>query len=133
MVPYQVMVEGVFVCAPELEENWGGFQTTFFLNANNAPNAAHRVRELLAARMSCHGVWGAEDGVLKSYYWIHNIWEITEERFLQEDGKDTGFTFFRIRWYEKFQLALRRIYFNRFKPWLLVPLPRGGGGILPDR
>jgi hypothetical protein len=123
MVPYQVMVEGVFVHAPVFEEDLGGFQATFFLRANNASNAVHRVRELLVARMIRHGVRGAEDGVLKSYYWVHDIWEVTEERLLQGEPKETGFTFFCIRRHEKFYLSLRRIYFEKFRHWLLVPLP----------
>lgn len=128
MVPYQVMVEGVFVHAPVFEGGSGGFHATFFLRANNASNAAHRVRELLVDRMILHGVRGMEDGVLKSYYWVHDIWEVTEERLLSEELKDTGFTFFRIRWHEKFYLALRRIYFDKFRHWLLVPLPSGRSG-----
>ena len=120
MTSYQVMVEGVFVHARELEGGVGGFQTTFFLSANNASNAVHRVRDLLVDRMNHHGVTESGGRLLKSYYWVHDIWEITEDRLLQEGSRDSGFTFFCIRWYEKVHFALRRIYFNRFKPWLLV-------------
>jgi hypothetical protein len=120
MTSYQVMVEGVFVYARELEGDIGGFQTTFFLSANNASNAVHRIRDLLTTRMDHHGVAESKERLLKSYYWVHDIWEITEDRLLQEGARDSGFTFFRIRWYEKIYLALRRIYFERFKPWLLV-------------
>ncbi|WP_411851531.1 hypothetical protein ACLB90_02840 [Stenotrophomonas sp. LGBM10] len=128
MVSYQVMVEGVFIRSPVLDKRLGGFQTTFFLRANNASNAAHRVRELLVARMSRHDVSDEENGVLKSYFWVHDIWEVTEERLLQAKLKDAGFTFFFIRWYEKPFLALRRVYFDKFRPWLLVPLPSGNFG-----
>lgn len=128
MISYQVMVEGVFICSPVLDERLGGFQATFFLRANNAANAAHRVRDLLMARMSRHDVSGEEGGLLRSYFWVRDIWEVTEERRLQAELKDAGFTFFLIRWYEKPFLVLRRVYFNKFSPWLLVPLLSGNFG-----
>jgi len=128
MVPYQIMVEGVFIRSPVFDGRLGGFQSTFFLHANNASNAAHRVREVLAARMSRHGVSDGKGGVLESYFWVPDIWEVTEERLLQAELKDAGFTFFRIRWYEKPFLALRRVYFGKFRPWLLVPLPNRNFG-----
>lgn len=120
MTPYQIMIEGVFVHAPELGGVAGGFHTTFFLKANNAANAVNRVRTLLADRMSSHGVTRNEGGLLGTYYWVHDLWEITEERLPKGEDKDSGFTFFHIGKYERFYLAFRHAFFQRFKPWLLI-------------
>lgn len=114
------MVEGVFLHAPELGDEVGGFHATFFLRANNATNAAHRVRDLLAIRMSHHGVTKSKGVLLNTYCWVHDLWEITDERLSQEEFNDSGFTFFSIGWFEKFYLAFRRVLFARFRPWLLI-------------
>lgn len=120
MSSYKLMVEGVFVYAQELAGDIGRFHTTFFLQASNASNAVYRVCGLLAARIGRHGIAESGGVLFKSYYWAHDIWEITEDQVLQGDSKDSGFTFFHIRWYEKAYLSLMGIYFNRFKPWVLI-------------
>lgn len=116
MKSYQVMIEGVFVEAPELHGKCGGFHATFFLQANNAPHAMHRVRAMLSERMSKHGVkQGAE-----SYFWAHDVWDITEERFLECEGRDEGFKCFRIGMIERIKLGFQGRWFRKRKPWLLV-------------
>lgn len=120
MTPYQVMIEGVFVHSPELQGRAGGFHTTFFINANNAVNAVDRARILLADRMHHHGVYSSSRGIQRTYFWVHDLWEISAERLSQDSGHDTGFTFFRIGRSERIYLALRCLFFQRFRPWLLV-------------
>lgn len=117
---YQIMIEGVFVGAQALGTHIGGFHTTFFLKANNVPNAIHRSRELLSDRMDRHHIVRSDSGALKSYFWAQDIWEITEDRMLQGSSTDTGFTFFLAPWYEKLYLAMRRGYLQRYRPWLLL-------------
>lgn len=130
MTLYQIMIEGVFVNAPELGPDVGGFHTTFYLEANNAANAAHRVRSSLTDRMVRHGISENKSGVLKAYYWVHDLWEVTEEKFLQHEQRDSGFTFFRIGRLEKFYLIMRRSFFQRYRPWLLIgtKATKGDGG-----
>lgn len=117
MIAYYVMVEGVFVHAPELGAEIGGFHTTFYLRANSGANAVHRVAELLDTRMRLHQVSGRPNGVLRTYCWVHSCMEIAEEDFGQCEQRDTGFTFFRIGWFERFHLAVRRLILQRYKPW----------------
>lgn len=120
MISYRIMIEGVFVHAPELEGRVGGFHTTFFLSANNADNAVIRASKLLSERMHNHEVTGRERGLLRTYCWVHDLWEVAEESPSQRQNGDSGFTFFRIGPLERFYLGLRRLFFQRYKPWLLV-------------
>ncbi|WP_295924225.1 hypothetical protein [uncultured Xanthomonas sp.] len=116
---YQVQVEGNFVHAPVLEGKLGGFQTTFFLSANNAKNAIHKVRTMLVDRMDRNSVFREDHGFFKSYFWVNDIWEINENKMLEKHG-DSGFTFFRINFYEFLSLSIRRFYLVKVKPWLLI-------------
>lgn len=114
------MIEGVFIHAPELEGVVGGFHATFFVRANSAANAVSRARRLLADRMSDHGITKNEKGLLRTYCWVHDLWEVTEDRLSQDENKDSGFTFFRIGRIDRLYLAYRRLFLQRFKPWLLA-------------
>jgi len=123
MTSYQIMVEGVFTRAPQLGllvAGLGGFHTTFFVMSISANNAAHKVSELLATRMAAHSVVGHDSGCFVAYYWIHDIWEVTSEKYEEYEGHDAGFTFFLIGPMERFFLAARRLYFKKCRPWLLV-------------
>lgn len=119
MVAYQIMIEGLFVEVPGISQRFG-FHSTFYLEANNAPNAIHRVATLLKERLLAHGIAMAEGGPCKTYFWVHDIWEIADEKFTQNFAKDQGFSFFRIRWLETLYLSLRRLYLVRFRPWIMV-------------
>lgn len=120
MNAYQVMVEGVFVRSPELGRITGGFHTTFFVRAINAANASYKVKGLLAKRMAAHSVVGVDAGWFTAYYWVHDIWEVTVEKHSESEGHDSGFTFFLIGRMEKLFLAARRLFFNKYRQWLLV-------------
>jgi len=115
MKSYQVMIEGVFVDAPDVLKR-GGFYSTFFLQANNAPHAMHRVRAMLSERMSKHGVTQRAE----SYFWAHDVWDITEERFLENEGRDDGFTFFPIGMVARIRMGFHGRWMRKRKPWLLV-------------
>lgn len=128
MTPYQILIEGVFVTGPGLERQPGGFHATFHMRAINAANAAHRARDLLLDRMTHHGVCAGGAGLLKTYCWVHDLWEVTEERLLAYEGRDTGFTFFRIGAFERIGLALRGEFSRRRRPWLLVDVRAGQAG-----
>lgn len=120
MVAYEVMVEGTFV---DVEGKHGaryGFHSTFVLEANNAPNAAHRVSSLVKSRLDIHGVRPVDAGICKSYFWVHDIWEIDIDRLSRNQGRDNGFTFFRISRIGVPYLYARRLFLARFKPWLIV-------------
>jgi hypothetical protein len=120
MKPFQIMIEGVFVASPVFEGKVGGFHTTFFLKANNASNAVRRVAPMLKERMARHGVLDDRSARLASYYWVHDIWSVTEEAFVEREGRDLGFSFFRIGPLERIHLAMRGAWFRRRKPWLMV-------------
>lgn len=122
MTPYQIVVEGIFVDVPGTDRTAFGFHTTFYVMANNAPNAVHRVGSMLANRLAVHGVSVIEHGVFGTYCYVRDIWEITSEKFTQNDGKDLGFSFFEIGRLEKIYLALRRTFLRRLKPWLFISL-----------
>ena len=117
---YQYMVEGVFI-AQGPDEKRLGFYTTFRLIAFSARDGASRLGRLLEERMAAHDVRGNCGVVFHSYYWIHDVWEITEELY-GEARRDSGFTFFRIGIAESLYLAARRKYFQMRRRWLLVRL-----------
>ncbi len=122
MTAYEVLVEGVFVRMPEEHGCRYGFHSTFFLEANNAPNAAHRVGPLVKDRLESNGVRKHGPGVFESYFWVHDIWEVADERLPEDQAHDLGFTFFRIGLFESIWLYLRRLLLSKFRPWLLVYL-----------
>jgi hypothetical protein len=45
---------------------------------------------------------------------------VTEEKLLQHEQRDSGFTFFRVGPFEKFYLATRRSFFQQYRRWLLI-------------
>lgn len=116
------MIEGVFVTSPELQDATGGFHATFFVSAMNANNALKKVSELLRERMSVHLVSGGNDGPYASYYWVFDIWEISDEKFISNEGKDLGFTFFMIGLLDRYIFAFRRLYYLKFRNWVLVKI-----------
>lgn len=120
MKSYQVMIEGVFVCAPELMGEIGGFHATFFLRANDARKAVSLVRKMLLERIEGHNIIEIEQGLLSSYYLVRDIWEISDERLSKYHEKDHGFTFFRIGGIEKIRLYLSKVFLKRFRPWIFV-------------
>lgn len=120
MKSYQIMIEGVFVRAPELGHLTGGFHTTFFVMAINAANASHKANELLAKRMAAHSIVGHDSGWFAAYYSIHDIWEVAADKYVENHGRDSGFTFFLVGRMEKFFLAARRLYFKKYRQWSLV-------------
>lgn len=120
MVAYEIMVEGAFVDIPGKHDACYGFHSTFFLEANNASNAAHRVSSLVKRRLEVHGVRQIDTGIFKSYFWVHDIWEVDGDRLSKNHEKDLGFTFFRIGRLESVYLHIRRFFLGRFRPWLLV-------------
>ncbi|USI99285.1 hypothetical protein MUG10_14470 [Xanthomonas prunicola] len=120
MNAYQIMIEGVFVKSPEMGRLTGGFHTTFFVIAVNAANASHKAKELLEKRMAAHSVVGVGAGWFASYYWVHDIWEVTAGKYSENEGHDSGFTFFLIGRMEKFFLAARRLFFSNYRQWILV-------------
>lgn len=120
MIAYQIMIEGVFLKVPGEVGNRYGFHTTFYVDANNASNAVHRVRSLLKDRMGAHGVKEVDTGIFKTYLWVHDLWEITGDKLSRNEGRDSGFTFFQIRRLEGLFLYFRRLFFTKFKPWLMI-------------
>lgn len=120
MIPYQIMIEGVFLDAPVQVDSACGFHATFYLEANSAANAVQRVKAELQERLEAHRVH--ESKAHKAYFWVHGIWEITAEKYAANVGKDYGFSFFQIGRIEGVYLRMRRLFFLKFRPWLLVPL-----------
>lgn len=120
---YQLMVEGFFIRAPELEGDVGGFQSTFFVRSGSVGSSVDRVRLALSDRMSTHGVASNELGFFRTYCSVRNVWEVSEERMLSFEGRDLGFTFFRIGPVERVYLASRRVVLSRFRPQRLVCTP----------
>lgn len=129
MKSYQVMIEGVFVHAPELIGEAGGFHATFFLLANNARNAVNYARRMLLTRIEDHNIREVDRGPFSTYYLVRDIWEISGERFSENHGKDHGFTFFRIRGFEKIRLFLSKVFLKRFRPWLFIDGVRRRDGL----
>ena len=117
---YQITIEGVFINAPELGPELGGFYTTFFLRGNNASNAAHKASFLLADRMALHRVMSVRTWFRGSYCCVHDLLEVTEERFLEQESSDLGFTFYRISPVARVFLAVRGQFLLRFRPWKLL-------------
>lgn len=121
MTPYQLMVEGVFVGVGGSTKNGGyGFHGTFYVMANGAENAVRRACDLIAIRMKAHGVSEISVGVFRTYYYVHDIWEIAETMFQDNCDVDSGFTFFRVGPIERVKLAFRHFVLKRTKPWRLV-------------
>lgn len=120
MSSYQIIVEGVFVGVREQRQRVG-FHTTFFLEANSAANAAHKVRNSLQKRMQNHEVVWTLSGPYRSYFWIHNIWEVASETD-QYAGQDLGFSFFLIGRVEGVYLVLRHWFLKTFRSWLMIPI-----------
>lgn len=114
------MIEGVFVRCRPVDDAALGFHATFYVDALDAPSASVKAGKLMLSRMAGHKVVAQEDGFLRSYYWVHDIWEIDQEKFSANVELDSGFTFFRIGGVESIFLAFRRIYFVRLKNWLMI-------------
>lgn len=114
------MIEGVFIISPELEGRPGGFQTTFFVLAINAANAAKKAEKLLGERMEIHSVVGIDSGIFMAYYSVREIWEVTLEKYSNNEGGGSGFTFFLIGRFEMFFLVCRGVFLRRYRQWLLV-------------
>ncbi len=118
---YQLSIDGVFVHAPELGSEIGGFYTTFFLAANNAPNAKHRACVLLTDRMNRHRVSPAAAWPTSAYFCVSDLLEVSEERAIEKGSVDLGFTFYRIGFVDRFTLAVRGTFLRRFRRWKLLP------------
>lgn len=118
---YQLSIDGVFVHAPELGSEVGGFYTTFFLAANNAPNAKHKARILLSDRMNHHKVLPALAWPTVSYFCVHELLEVSAERVVEKGSIDLGFTFYRIGVIDRFTLAIRGAFLRRFNRGKLLP------------
>lgn len=116
------MIEGVSIEAPELESTVGGFYSTFFVRSATASGAAGRVSKLLQDRMIVHRVRAKDTGLLRAYFCIKDIWEITEDGWSSAGGRDSGFTYFRVGAIERWYLALRRLWIARFRPQFLLDL-----------
>jgi hypothetical protein len=122
MSPYQVVVEGVFVCVSGSDPDFG-FHGTFYTYANSARNAVHRTENLLRERMSRHGIDQHLGGIFSTYYTVRDIWEV-EQAIADEKGAiDLGFTLFSIGKWERYFLAVRRAWMRRFKPWIVLATP----------
>lgn len=120
MLAYQVMVEGVFVSISENTRTRYGFHSTFYMEANNAQNAVQRVGKLMNERLEHHDVKRIETGIFETYVLVQDIWEITSDKLSKNQGKDFGFSFFRIGRIESIYLYFRRLFLSRFRPWLMV-------------
>lgn len=116
MLRYEMVVEGVFIYAPELGQGVGGFYTTFFLSANNAANARHLARRLLIDRMASHGVVLCAGAVTKSIFYVHDLWEISADRFDRFNGVESGFSFFKIGWGSRISIYLKAFFLHGFWP-----------------
>lgn len=110
---YKIVIDGVFVRSPELGPEMGGFFTTFFIEAVNVENALLKVRALLVARMREHSVTSVEGGVFKSYFLIHEIGEAEEDRIVEKIGEDSGFTFYRVGFFERISFSVRGAWLAR--------------------
>lgn len=97
-----------------------GFYTTFYVMANNATNAVHRIGPMLTSRLVSHDISTVEHGMFRTYCYVREIWEVTSDKFAQNDGKDFGFSFFEIGRFEKIYLTLRSAVLKRYKPWLFI-------------
>ncbi|MBE0314182.1 hypothetical protein [Xanthomonas citri] len=84
------MVEGVFIKILGGKEGVSGFHATFYVMANNAQNAVHRVGPLVVNRMAVHGI-SATAGVFGTYYFVRDIWEVVSGNFSQDNEGDLGF------------------------------------------
>lgn len=124
MKSYQLLVEGIFIRAPELQGEVGGFQSTFFVRSGSAGSSVDRLRLALSDRMNAHGIISEERGFFKTYCSVRDIWEVSEERMLSFEGQDLGFTYFRIRPTERVYLACRRVVLSRFRKRLMVRISR---------
>ena len=113
---YAFMVEGVFVRASGLGADVGGFQATFFIKSSSVATAVDRVRWVLSDRMSAHFVSTIEMGLFRTYFSIRDVWEVSEGRMFEFEGRDLGFTFFRIGKVECMCLAFRRMLLRIFRP-----------------
>lgn len=101
------MVEGAFVVHSDRGPRIG-FHTTFYLSAFNAISGSKALGELLSARMASHNVHAQNNGILRSFFVVSDAWEVTEKLFLEKNGIDSGFTFFRIGVLESVQLIIDR-------------------------
>ncbi len=113
---YEFMVEGIFVRASGLGADVGGFQATFFIKSSNVATAVDRMRWVLLDRMGSHFVSTIEMGLFRTYFSIRDVWEISEGRMFEFEGRDLGFTFFRIGKVERMCLAFRRMLLRIFRP-----------------
>ncbi|WP_413975373.1 hypothetical protein [Stenotrophomonas acidaminiphila] len=119
MIPYQVIVEGVFVCVCGSRPVFG-FHGTFYTYAKNAHNAVNSAEQLMRERMARHEMVQESVGMFSTYYVIRNIWEVESDLVEEKYASNLGFTLFSIGRVERFFLALRRILMRRFRPWLLM-------------
>lgn len=119
MIPYQILVEGVFI---EVAGFPGpcGFHTTFFVKANSAVNAVHRVKTMLSERQALSRISAIEHGIFSTYYIVRDIWEIGDDDPEFSETKGSGFSFFAIGSLEKFILAIRHLFLKCFRAWRLL-------------
>ncbi|MEN5425728.1 hypothetical protein ABE522_05035 [Stenotrophomonas pennii] len=110
---YRIVIDGVFVRSPELGSELGGFFTTFFIEGVNIENAIFKIRGLLVARMSGHSVTVVKGGAFKSYFLIHEIGEVEGERVVEKIGGDSGFTFYRVGFFERLSFSARGAWVAR--------------------
>lgn len=116
---YQFMVEGLFVSSGDGGGRIG-FHCTFYVQAIGASNGAAKLAAMLSERMAVHELRPCTGLLLKPYYWIHDIWEMSPELFKERVQRDAGFTLFRIGKVESLFLAIRRLYFYWRRRWVLI-------------
>lgn len=128
---YKFMVEGVFVTYGDAPNECLGFHSTFHVSAPNVKEAAKVLPRLIEARMARHQVEADLEAIYRPYFWIHDAWESTEKVFSEFSQVDSGFTFFRIGFFESMVLALREYWIRRTNRWLLISMGQAdevGGG-----
>jgi len=81
----------------------------------------HHVGILLSQRMNKNHVLERREGVLKTRYIVHDIWEVEADAGVDEvSERDDGFTFFRMTLVATIVALVRYSFVLYFKPHLVV-------------
>lgn len=124
MKPYKVVVEAIFVDLPNEDlKGRHGFFATFYVLANGAKNAVHRVSDLLQRQMHANAIQETDSGLFRTRYFVHDLWEVDDATYAENADNDSGFTLFRMNAVAEICALLRVTFLEWCKPHLRMTRP----------
>ncbi|MCL6712579.1 hypothetical protein M8R20_36950 [Pseudomonas sp. R2.Fl] len=125
---YKVQIEGILVeVSLDGVKDVCGLFTTFYVDANSARNAVHRVGELLNSRLVEHKIKILHGRFVQSLFFVKDIWEVDGAAGSGGEYGTGGFSLYRTRGVSLVGSVLRSVFIRRFKREFVVSM----GGYSP--